>query len=78
MRTDPVFGFEVPVHVPGFEEAGLDASILDPRSTWADPAAYDQQAVQTGAMFNENFGRFVDHVDAPVLEAAPGLADAAE
>ena len=38
-RTDPVFGFEVPVEVPGVE-----ASLLDPRSTWRDPEAYDEQA----------------------------------
>ena len=31
-RTDPVFGFEVPVTAPG-----VDESLLDPRSTWADP-----------------------------------------
>ena len=28
-RTDAVFGFEVPVEVPG-----VDATLLDPRSTW--------------------------------------------
>ena len=31
-RTDDVFGFEVPVRVPGVEE-----SLLDPRTTWSDP-----------------------------------------
>ena len=31
-RVDPVFGFEVPVAVPG-----VDAALLDPRSTWARP-----------------------------------------
>src|SRR5262249_37404230 len=28
-RTDPIFGFEVPVSVPGIDDA-----LLDPRSTW--------------------------------------------
>ena len=31
-RTDELFGFDVPVAVPG-----VDSSLLDPRSTWADP-----------------------------------------
>ena len=38
-RTDAVFGFEVPVEVPG-----VDSKLLDPRSTWSDPEAYDAKA----------------------------------
>ncbi|MGG2309977.1 phosphoenolpyruvate carboxykinase (ATP), partial [Salmonella enterica] len=38
-RTDPNFGFEVPVAVEG-----VDAPILDPRATWADVNSYDQTA----------------------------------
>ena len=38
-RADPVFGFAVPVAVPG-----VDSSLLDPRSTWRDPEAYDRKA----------------------------------
>ncbi|CAN5621559.1 hypothetical protein BH23PSE1_BH23PSE1_10190 [soil metagenome] len=34
---------------------GMDARLLDPRSTWADPAAYDAQAARLVAMFAENF-----------------------
>ena len=56
-RTDPVFGFEVPVDVPG-----VDAKLLDPRSTWADPAAYDAQAKKLAGMFAENFAQYEDHV----------------
>ena len=41
-RTDTVFGFEVPVHVPG-----VDQALLDPRSTWRDPAAYDAKAASS-------------------------------
>ncbi len=65
-RTDPSFGFEVPVAV-----AGVDAAILDPRSTWADGNAYDEQARRLAAMFVTNFEKFVAHVDAEVYLAAP-------
>jgi phosphoenolpyruvate carboxykinase (ATP) len=73
MRHDPNFGFQVPVSV-----AGVDGKILDPRSTWADPAAYDRQAEKLVGMFIENFAKFEDHVDGTVRDAAPGLRAAAE
>ncbi len=73
MRVDPVFGFEVPTEVPG-----VDPRILDPRSTWKDPAAYDAQAQRLAEMFRANFAKFADHVDATVLNAAPAMKDAAE
>jgi len=60
-RSDRLFGFEVPVEVPGVEPA-----LLDPRSTWSDPSAYDAQARKLAEMFQENFGRFDD----PALAAA--------
>ncbi|KQT83967.1 phosphoenolpyruvate carboxykinase [Aurantimonas sp. Leaf443] len=72
-RTDPNFGFKVPVAVDG-----VPASILDPRSTWADTAAYDAQARRLTEMFSRNFEKFEAHVDADVMGAAPGLALAAE
>jgi len=72
-RTDPNFGFEAPVDVPG-----VDNAILDPRSTWADGAAYDIQAKKLVSMFIDNFGKFESHVDASVRGAAPRLQDAAE
>ncbi len=65
MRTEPVFGFEVPVEVPG-----VDRRILDPRSTWDDPAAYDAKARELASLFRENFDRFVD-VDPEVAAAGP-------
>jgi phosphoenolpyruvate carboxykinase (ATP) len=65
-RIDPVFGFEVPVRAPS-----VDESLLDPRSTWADPDAYDRKAGELARMFAENFS--TKHADAPpeVAAAAP-------
>ena len=67
-RTDPHFGFAVPVAVEG-----VDGAILDPRSTWADQQAYDTSASRLVRMFIENFAKFEAHVDESVLDAAPGL-----
>jgi phosphoenolpyruvate carboxykinase (ATP) len=65
-RTDPVFGFEVPVSVPG-----VDSALLDPRSTWADPDAYDLKAAELARMFRANFAQFEDTVEDPVSAAGP-------
>ena len=64
-RTDPVFGFEVPVAVPG-----VQSSLLDPRLTWADPTAYDAKARELAQMFRDNFTRFED-VSPAVAAAGP-------
>jgi phosphoenolpyruvate carboxykinase (ATP) len=73
MRTDPVFGFQVPTSLPG-----VDPTILNPRETWSDKAAYDAQARSLVEMFNKNFEKFSVHVDADVKAAAPALRQAAE
>ncbi|WP_337267725.1 phosphoenolpyruvate carboxykinase [Oryzifoliimicrobium ureilyticus] len=72
-RRDENFGFEVPLAV-----SGVDSQILDPRSTWADPAAYDRQAEKLVGMFITNFEKFEEHVEGSVRDAAPGLKVAAE
>jgi phosphoenolpyruvate carboxykinase (ATP) len=54
-RVDESFGFEVPLSVPG-----VDQALLDPRSTWSDPTAYDEQARNLAAMFRKNFEKFPD------------------
>jgi phosphoenolpyruvate carboxykinase (ATP) len=64
-RTDETFGFQVPVEVPG-----VDASLLDPRSTWRDADAYDAKAKELAAMFRKNFEKFDDADDA-VRAAGP-------
>ena len=68
-RTDPNFGFQVPITVPG-----VDMLILNPRDTWADKAAYDAKAATLVKLFIDNFEQFADHVDAGVREAAPKAA----
>ncbi|MGN0931572.1 phosphoenolpyruvate carboxykinase [Falsigemmobacter intermedius] len=66
-RIDPNFGFEVPVAVNG-----VDTGLLDPRSTWADAAAYDAQAQKLVEMFSKNFAQYLDNVDEDVKAAAIG------
>jgi phosphoenolpyruvate carboxykinase (ATP) len=67
-RTDPIFGFEVPVSVPG-----VDRAILDPRETWADKGDYDATAAKLADLFVENFAQFADHVDEGVRQAGPKI-----
>jgi phosphoenolpyruvate carboxykinase (ATP) len=73
MRIDPLFGFQVPMALPG-----VDPAILNPRETWSDRAAYDAQARALVDMFRANFEKFEVHVDADVKAAAPALRQAAE
>ena len=68
-RRDENFGVEVPLSIPGIED-----SLFDPRSTWADGAAYDAQAQKLVSMFIENFAKFESRVSDDVKAAAPTLA----
>ena len=63
-RTDELFGFEVPVEV-----TGVVSSLLDPRSTWADPDAYDAKARELADMFKANFAQFT--ADDNIVAAGP-------
>jgi phosphoenolpyruvate carboxykinase (ATP) len=73
MRTDALFGFQVPTAVPG-----VDPKILTPRETWTDGKAFDAAAKQLVGDFHKNFVTFEKHVDNDVRSAAPQLAAAAE
>jgi phosphoenolpyruvate carboxykinase (ATP) len=64
-REDPFFGFAVPVEVPG-----VLTKLLDPRSTWRDPEAYDRKARELARMFSDNFAKFAD-ADPAVAAAGP-------
>jgi phosphoenolpyruvate carboxykinase (ATP) len=63
---DPVFGVEVPTSVPD-----VPPEILVPRRTWADPAAYDEQAHKLSRMFRENFEQYRSGVSNEVAAAGP-------
>jgi phosphoenolpyruvate carboxykinase (ATP) len=63
---DPLFGFEVPTDAPG-----VPASVLTPRETWADKAAYDEKAKHLARLFAENFKQFADQASPEVLAAGP-------
>ncbi len=65
-RVDDVFGFDVPVEVPGVE-----SSLLDPRSTWSDPAAYDAKAHELAGMFTANFEKFAADAGEAISNAGP-------
>lgn len=45
-RTDPVFGFEIPLECPG-----VPAGALDPQSTWEDSKAYETARIELAQRF---------------------------
>jgi phosphoenolpyruvate carboxykinase (ATP) len=69
-RIDPIFRVEVPLTCPD-----VPASFLDPRSTWADPDAYDRQAAALAAMFALNFADYADGVEEDIRAAGPVVTD---
>jgi phosphoenolpyruvate carboxykinase (ATP) len=67
-RTDELFRLEVPLHV-----AGVDDSLLHPRSTWRDPELYDVKARELAKMFAENFSKRFPDVGASIRAAGPNV-----
>jgi phosphoenolpyruvate carboxykinase (ATP) len=65
-REDPIFGLSVPTHVDGVPD-----EVLDPRSTWADKEAYDEQAYDLAQKFNDNFQKYADGASDEIKAAAP-------
>jgi len=49
-REHPLFNLRIPLQCPGVPE-----EILDPRNTWDDKQAYDEQATMLRDMFRDNF-----------------------
>jgi phosphoenolpyruvate carboxykinase (ATP) len=68
MRTDPLFGFQVPREAPG-----VDPGLLDPRSTWQDPNAYDRKARELARLFRDNFEQLEAGAGDEVAAAGPNV-----
>jgi phosphoenolpyruvate carboxykinase (ATP) len=65
-ERDPIFGLELPLECPD-----VPSKILNPRATWSDPSAYDEQAKKLAAMFKENFTKYESQVPEEVRAAGP-------
>ena len=63
--THPVFGVAMPTSCPG-----VPSELLDPRSQWADKAAYDTAARDLAARFQKNFTKF-GAIDPAIAGAGP-------
>jgi phosphoenolpyruvate carboxykinase (ATP) len=64
--TDPFFGLAVPQQVPG-----VPAEVLQPRQTWASPAAYDEKAAMVAGLFEKNFTKYADRASEIKLMGLP-------
>lgn len=65
---DAIFGFERPTKV-----ANVPDQLLDPRSTWKNTAAYDQQIRKLAQLFHENFKAFESGSSKDIINAGPKL-----
>ena len=68
MRKDPNFGFEVPIYIEG-----INQNLLNPKESWKDREAYDQQANKLVKMFIDNFKQFEMYVEASVTDSGPTI-----
>ena len=50
---------------------GVESALLDPRSTWRDPQAYDRKARELAQMFRDNFAQFAADAGEAVVAAGP-------
>ncbi len=66
MTADPIFGVQVPTQVPG-----VPSEILQARTVWRDPGAYQATAKKLARMFTQAFEEFAPDVPAAVRAAAP-------
>jgi phosphoenolpyruvate carboxykinase (ATP) len=65
-ERDPIFNVDVPAVCPD-----VPAHVLNPRSTWANPAEYDARALKLARMFADNFASFETELAPSVRAAGP-------
>ncbi len=66
VAADPVFRVLVPQACPG-----VPPGVLQPRTTWNDPTAYDSHAARLASLFRANFDAYAAHVPDAVRRAGP-------
>jgi phosphoenolpyruvate carboxykinase (ATP) len=67
-RTDPLFGFEVPVAC-----SGVPSEILWPSDVWNDPESYQSSARRLADLFQQNFLKFEAGASEAICAAGPSL-----
>ncbi|PZX54109.1 phosphoenolpyruvate carboxykinase (ATP) [Algoriphagus chordae] len=65
--THPIFGLEVPQVCPK-----VPSEILNPKATWKDKSAYDQQAHKLTLAFKSNFEKFKEYASEDIMSGALG------
>jgi phosphoenolpyruvate carboxykinase (ATP) len=63
---DPIFGLEYPT-----ECEGIPSEVLNPRNTWTDKHAYDEQAKKLAKLFKDNFKIYKNDVSEEVINSGP-------
>ncbi|HEV8062381.1 MAG TPA: phosphoenolpyruvate carboxykinase (ATP) [Gemmataceae bacterium] len=66
VKQDPIFGLPAVQQCPDVPEG-----ILNPRTTWPDPAAYDAKAQRLAGLFREEFKSYAGQVSESVRTAGP-------
>ena len=63
-----IFNFQVPTKIQG-----INTTILQPKNTWKDAAAYDIALNDLAQLFINNFKQFEAGVNEKIRQAAPDL-----
>jgi phosphoenolpyruvate carboxykinase (ATP) len=65
---EPFFGLHIPTAC-----SGVPDEVLNPRNTWSDQGAYDNQARKLAGMFLDNFTEFKASTSSEIIEAGPRI-----